>query len=208
MIETEGVIQYLLDFSPGALPERFDPAGLLDWFGRCRARQLIGQDPRRYAGYAFGNISVRADLGFVISATQTGGKASLCADDLAWVTRFDSATNRLQATGPARPSSEAMSHGEIYRALPNIHAVIHVHAPGIWHAARQLGLPTTDPAAGYGTPAMADEVRRLLTERPTGGVLAMGGHEDGILAYAADMDSAGRLLLDALAAAETIGVDR
>jgi ribulose-5-phosphate 4-epimerase/fuculose-1-phosphate aldolase len=204
MPETEGVIQYELDYRPDELPGRPDPAPLLAWFVRCRAAGLIGQDPRRYDGYAYGNISLRADPGFLISGSQTGGKAALAPGDLAWVRAFDTDRNRLEATGPARPSSEAMSHGEIYRTLPHVRAVIHVHSPALWQAAAAVGLPVTDPAAGYGTPAMAREVRRLLRGQPRDGLLAMGGHEDGIIAFGPDMDAAGRRLLDALEAVERI----
>ncbi len=202
MTESEGVIQYSLDHRPGELPPDGDYDGLFHWFGRCRRRDLLGQDPSRYDGYAYGNISIRVADGFVISGTQTGGKAQLTRSDLALVEAFDSTANRLWATGPARPSSEAMTHGEVYQALAGVNAVIHVHSPILWHAAAALGLPTTSPQAGYGTPAMAREVSRLLAQHPAAGVLAMGGHEDGIIAYAADMDHAGELLLQTLAAAE------
>jgi hypothetical protein len=46
---------------------------------------------------------------------------------------------------------------------------------------------------------MAEAVAGLLTARPSlPGLVAMGGHEDGILAYGADLDSAGALLLEVL----------
>jgi ribulose-5-phosphate 4-epimerase/fuculose-1-phosphate aldolase len=202
MVDTEGVIQYQLNYEPGELPADFNPAPLFEAFRACRSRNLIGQSSERYGGYAYGNLSSRTDPGFVISGTQTGGLADLSLSRLAWVTDFDATSNRLTATGPARPSSEAMSHGEVYRAAPGVGAVIHVHSPGLWQNAAQLGLPTTDPAAGYGTPEMAREVHRLLSEQPEEGVLAMGGHDDGIIAYAADMAAALALLLAASRLAE------
>lgn len=203
MTESEGVIQYRLDCRPGQLPAQADYAGLFRWFERCREARLIGQEPGLYDGFAYGNISVRAGLGFVISGTQTGGKTALGRQDLAWVEDFDAARNRLRATGPARPSSEAMTHGEIYHVLPAVMAVIHVHSAEIWQTARQLGLPSTAVEAGYGTPQMATEVQRLLRLRPgvDNGVFVMGGHQDGVAAYARDMDTAGSLLLDLLARA-------
>jgi hypothetical protein len=199
MAESEGVIRYRLEYLPGNLPQELDLSGLLLWFGRCRALGLIGQDPERYDGFAYGNISIRANLGFVISGTQTGGNASLSPQDLAWVQDFDPAQNRLKATGPAQPSSEAMTHGQIYRASPVANAVIHAHSGLIWRQARRLGLALTSPEVGYGTPGMAAEVERLLgLESVDFGAFAMGGHEDGVVAYAADMDTAGRLMLDLL----------
>jgi ribulose-5-phosphate 4-epimerase/fuculose-1-phosphate aldolase len=199
MAESEGVIRYQLDYLPGNLPPKLDLSDLLLWFGRCRALGLIGQDPERYDGFAYGNISIRADVGFVISGTQTGGNPGLSPRDLAWVQDFDPAQNRLKATGPARPSSEAMTHGQIYRASLAANAVIHAHSGLIWRQAQKLRLALTSPEVGYGTPEMAAEVERLLVSAPgDGGVFAMGGHEDGVVAYAANMDTAGRLMLDLL----------
>lgn len=201
MTESEGVIQYRLDYRPGDLPAAVDLQPLFECFARCRAHGLIGQDPARYDGWAFGNISQRAPSGFVISGTQTGGRPALLANDLAWVEAFDVDRNRLSASGPARPSSEAMTHGQIYRELPAVNAVIHVHSPLIWQHARALDLPLTAESAGYGTPAMAREMRRLLRTPGRGnrGLIAMGGHEDGVVAFAADMGGAEDLLFAVLA---------
>ena len=199
MTESEGVIRYRLDYRPGSLPPDVPLSRLFHWFAQCRQRALIGRDPKRYDGCAYGNISVRADPGFVISATQTGAKPALLADDLSWVREIDPAHNRLSATGPARPSSEAMTHGQVYLTLPAVGAVIHVHSQLIWRQAKRLGLASTAAEAGYGTPEMATEVERLLqTAAANHGAFAMGGHEDGIVAYAEDMDTAGGLLLDLL----------
>jgi ribulose-5-phosphate 4-epimerase/fuculose-1-phosphate aldolase len=194
--EIEGVIKYRLDYTPSPLPDGVDFEGLLRWFRKCREKQLIGRDPARYGGYAFGNISVRADPGFVISGTQTGGLDALTPDRLAWVRDFDIDTNRLAAGGAMQPSSEAMSHGQIYRALPRTNAVIHVHSPQLWRNSKALGLAMTPASAAYGTPAMAAAVERLLAQEANPiGLFAMGGHEDGIIAYGPDIDSAGNLLM-------------
>jgi len=203
--QSEGVIRYQLDFRPGKLPQDADISRLCRWFDRCRALGLIGLNPDLYDGYAYGNISLRAKRGFVISGTQTGGNTVLTGQDLAWVQVVDPVHNRLLATGPARPSSEAMTHGQIYQTLPAANAVIHAHSAAIWQRADALGLPLTAPEAGYGTPEMAQEVRRLLvsTTSDSGG-FAMGGHEDGVVSYARDMDTAGRLMLELLTRANAI----
>jgi len=203
MTESEGVIKYRLAYLAGELPPDADLDGLFRWFRRCRAEGLIGQDPGRYDGIAYGNISQRLNTGFVISGTQTGGKTALGVRDLAWVTGFDPAGNRIEARGPARPSSEAMTHAQVYQTLAGVNAVIHVHSPPIWHGAALLGLPMTATSAAYGTPAMAAEVARLLTATASGdnGLFVMGGHEDGVVAYGRDMDSAGDLLFSTLARA-------
>jgi hypothetical protein len=210
MTESEGVIQYRLQYRPGSLPPDADYPGLFRWFGQCRRLGLIGRDPALYGGLAYGNISVRAGRGFVISGTQTGARETLSPQDLAWVEDFDAGRNRLSATGPARPSSEAMTHGQVYRRLPGARAVIHIHSATIWHQARRLGLPSTAAEAGYGTPEMAAEVDRLLScgQGDSEGAFAMGGHEDGVATYAPDMDTAGGLLLDLLSRAKALDARR
>lgn len=200
MTQTEGVIQYQLDYRPGPLPPGLDLRPLFRWFARCRELELIGRDPARYDGFAYGNISLRAVRGFVISATQTGGRPALDPEHLAWVEAFDAQANRLRASGPRPPSSEAMTHGQVYRERRAVGAVIHVHSAAIWQRAQALGLPVTSAAAGYGTPAMAAEVHRLLAMPGAGaaGLFVMGGHVDGVVAYATDMDAAGECLLATL----------
>lgn len=202
MAHTEGVIQYELTWESGPLPADFDPRPLAAAFRACRMRDWIGQSPDRYGGFAYGNLSVRTHPGFVISGTQTGRLPSLDRQDLSWVTRCETSANRIVASGPARPSSEAMTHNEVYAASPAVDAIIHIHSSDLWRSAEALRMRTTDPAAGYGTPAMAYEIRRLLEAEPEAGVIAMGGHEDGIIAYAHDMATAFQLLLDANRAAE------
>jgi ribulose-5-phosphate 4-epimerase/fuculose-1-phosphate aldolase len=202
MTEVEGVIQYRLDARDGDLPADADYEGLLDWFTRCRARELLGQDPRRYGGYAYGNISVRATPGFVVSGTQTGGRAALTCNELAWVLAFDSAANRITAQGPAHPSSEAMTHAAVYHARADVGGAIHAHSPEIWQQAAALGLPVTAVDAANGTPALAAEVERALRAMPASGVLSLGGHEDGIIAFGRTIAEAGETLLTALADAQ------
>ncbi len=66
--------------------------------------------------------------------------------------------------GTEGPSSESMTHGVLYDADPAIRFVFHGHSSAIWEQARALGLPASHPTAGYGTPAMCREVRRLLRD--------------------------------------------
>jgi len=194
----EGVIRFRLEHADGPLPAWAEPGEILAWFCRCRALGGIGRyPPERYQGAAFGNISQRGPRGFLITGTQTGGKQALTADDLAWVKSCDIEENRVVSQGPARPSSESMTHGQLYALDSGIGFVIHIHDPMLWRQADRLGLPTTDPAVEYGTPAMAREVERLMAMPATrqGGLFAMGGHEDGLVIFGADAEQAGLRLL-------------
>lgn len=105
--------------------------------------------------------------------------------------------------GTEGPSSESMTHGVVYDAAPAIRFVFHGHSSAIWEQARTLGLLATDPAAGYGTPAMCWKVQRLLRdpEVARGPVLVMSGHQDGVLAFGETAGEAGGALVDLLSRA-------
>ena len=67
----------------------------------------------------------------------------------------------------------------------------------------KAGIPITDAAVPYGTPAMAAEVARLceMSDMAQQRIFSMGGHEDGIVAFGKTSDQAGTILLAALDAA-------
>lgn len=202
----EGVIQFDLDFLETAgrdWIERFPPLLTLDgWRAVLRRLGLLGQDPQRYDGYGFGNLSHRVPAalgdasGFLVSGSQTGGRELLGSDGWALVRSFDLDTFRVEAEGPVPPSSESLTHAVIYDKDPDVHSVVHVHSPELWHAAERLDFPRTGPHVDYGSPEMVRAVRELF-ELGVGdlGIFAMAGHEDGIVAFGADADDAcGRLL--------------
>ena len=90
-----------------------------------------------------------------------------------------------------------MTHAAAYDASPLVQCVLHAHSPVVWRSRRALGLPETDPTVPYGTPEMAREVARLYRESvlPERRILAMGGHEDGIIAIGRSPEEAGGTLL-------------
>ncbi|WP_457664738.1 class II aldolase/adducin family protein [Thiolapillus sp.] len=190
----EGVIKFHLEHTRAPALPLEDTAELRAWFVVLRQLNLLGQNPDRYLGFAYGNISQRYGDGFVISGTQTSGRERLDAEHFSRVTGFDIHSNRLQSRGPCPPSSEAMTHGAVYQALSEAGAVFHVHSPDIWRHAKALGLPETDAAIEYGTPEMAEAVITLLRNRPAP-VFSMGGHEDGIVAWGRSPRDAGIALM-------------
>lgn len=198
MTEQEGVIKYELDFSPCGEPEYEHFAELNYW--RCYLYRLglIGQDPQRYDGLGYGNISSRLRPGareFLVSATQTGHLPLLCRDHYALVTDFDLSRNYLKACGTHKPSSEALTHASIYACRDDINCVMHVHCPQIWCRAETLRIAVTGQTIAYGTPAMGAAVQALVMAcREPRGVIAMLGHQDGILIYGADEDDAGAVV--------------
>jgi ribulose-5-phosphate 4-epimerase/fuculose-1-phosphate aldolase len=200
--ENEGVIQFQLEHTAGPAPEHPAIADLQSWHTRLHALQIIGQDPDRYGGYAFGNMSVRSEAGgFIISGTQTGGLPRLQAQHYTEVIDYDIDANRVKSRGPIKPSSECMTHAAIYASEPTIQAVIHVHSPELWQAREHLYLRSTDASIGYGTPEMAHAVADIVQSscHPQTGMLCMGGHVDGVVAWGESVEQAGALLLDTLA---------
>lgn len=193
--EREGVIKFSLDFRQTGPVDFPQLAQLEACRQRFRTLGLIGGgDSERYEGLGFGNISHRlAPDGetFVVSGTQTGHLDTMGAEGYAVVTGCDPRQNTLHAEGPIKPSSEAMTHAVIYRQLPSVQAIIHVHSPDIWQQAEALGLPRTEADVPYGTPAMATEMARIIASGPgEWHTISMDGHEDGVITWGLTLQGA------------------
>jgi len=212
---SEGVLQFEVEhvhdrLEPRRLEETMRSLGA--WREVLWRLGLLGRDPALYQGLGFGNVSARigpfgdAPRGrrtFLITGTQTAGRRSVDLDDFCLVERWDVGRNRVVSRGPVPPSSESLTHGALYDVAPAVRVVLHGHAPEIWRAARALGIPITRPDAANGTPEMALEVQRLFRETalPSTGILAMGGHPDGVIAFGARAEDAGGTLARELARA-------
>lgn len=206
----EGVIKFKAEHRESALePRRYVAAAraLLQWRARLFDLGLVGQDPARYGGAGFGNLTTRLtatgrDRPFLVTGTQTGGLRDLELSQLCVVDDWDETRNLVWSHGPILPSSESMTHGALYADDRRIRFIFHGHSPTIWHNAARAGLPITGPSIAYGTPEMAEAVRRLRRENPGRRVIVMGGHEDGVISWGASGEEAGRAMADALRACE------
>ncbi len=213
MRDAEGVIKFRLEHTAAPLPAaaRAGLPALAVWRQILRELGLVGVATARYGGKGFGNLSARVALlargrgrhAFVITGTQTGRRRTLRAQDFALVQAYDARNNQVRSLGPAAPSSEAMTHGVLYDLSQAIRFVFHTHAPVIWRHAAALDIPTTDPRAAYGSRAMALEVARLYRTTPLArlGILAMGGHQDGVISFGRTAEQAGLRHLKYLARA-------
>ena len=210
----EGVVQFTADHREQPLSARRfgELAGhLASWRSIFAALSLVGQRADRYDGAGYGNVSgrvgpfpgCRGARPFLVSGSQTGGLACVTLSDFVLVSRYSAERNHVISEGLLLPSSESMTHGALYDLGPQIRFVFHVHCPLIWRSARTLGLPLSDGRVPYGTPGMAREIVRLARETPLleRRILAMGGHEDGVITFGRTPSAAGSVLLDALAAA-------
>jgi L-ribulose-5-phosphate 4-epimerase len=204
MEHQEGVIQFDLQWQQTGVIQA-ELSALNAWRDILWQLELIGEDPRRYEGYGFGNVSQRHGSGnqFIISGTQTGHIRKIELQYYALVTAFEPNSNQVVAEGPVRPSSESMTHGVIYSLDEPVNCVLHVHSPAIWTAASKLGLPLTRADVAYGTPEMAAEVSRLFRETDVAEqcIFAMAGHQDGVVSFAATPEAAGVTLIKTLARA-------
>lgn len=210
MAGTEGVIKFQMEYTVAPALPGAELRELNAWRKILFMTALIGQDPNRYGGYGFGNISCRIDstwqageqAHFAITGTQTGGQAELTPDDYVLVTACYPEQNKLVAQGPVKPSSESLTHGVLYALDSKVRWVMHAHSPHIWRNAAALALPMTGPVP-YGTPEMADEVARLYREGDAREkrIFGMAGHEDGVVSFGATAEEAGFVLLGYLARA-------
>lgn len=205
MNDLEGVIKYQLDHRPIALTANININPLNSWRSILYKLQLIGQDPARYQGLGYGNLSQRLDPqgnAFLITGTQTGDLPSLSAADYVMISEACPERNFIASQGLIPPSSEALTHASIYQHTA-AQVVIHVHSPEIWRNSQRLNLACIGAEVAYGTPAMATAVEALClsagwTEQ---GLFSMLGHEDGIVAFANTLPQAAYSLIEQLAKA-------
>ena len=197
MTYDEGYIKYESVWAPGPPPAAAVAEELDRWRHELYAMGLIGYDDDHEVGY--GNISVHASQPgqFFISGTQTGHLEHTDRSHYTLVTSCDIETNRVHCCGPVEASSEAMTHAAIYRVNLGIRAVVHVHSTDLWNSTRDV-LPTTGPTVAYGTPAMAEEFRRLYLhgDLANAGIAVMAGHPGGLISFGGTLEHATTRILN------------
>lgn len=147
----------------------------------------------------FGNVSVRADDGFLITGSATGGIEKLANRHYTLITEYDYYKNWLRCVGPIKGSSESLTHAAIYECSPKTNAVLHIHNLEFWERLLDK-VPTTRKAVEYGTPEMAEEIFRLFKETDVNHnkLLVMGGHKEGIISFGRTPKKARDVLLNKL----------
>ncbi len=154
---------------------------------------LIGVDPN---GIGFGNLSVRdgATDNFYVTGSATAGIQELTLADCAKVVACDFERNCVRYEGSALPSSESLTHAAIYKSDATAGALIHCHDSKLWAAVLNQA-PTTSRAAEYGTPQLAYEIMQLFKRTDVPKIIAMAGHEAGILTFGKDLEEAFAVLM-------------
>lgn len=195
----DGVTKFRLNWKKGPAPVFSALKELIYWRDRMFELGLIGYDAKYKVG--FGNISLlpAGKKEFVISGTQTGHLPNLKASHYTEVTEYSIADNHLTCYGPVKASSESLTHAAIYEADPSIRAVIHIHHDKQWSDWLNE-VPTTNPDVPYGTPEMAAEIHRLFKENKLVlEVIAMAGHQGGLISFGKTLEEAARPFLKAFA---------
>ncbi len=171
------------------------------WRNTLYNLKLIGEYLPEKIGY--GNLSQRKDYRylkkiekpqFIITGTQTGGLPELNGEYYTRVLDFDLSKNQVNVNGPLEASSEALTHAAVYEGNPNINVVFHIHSTPIWKGMIAENYPATAKEIPYGTLDMANAVQEIVKVNDSG-IIVMKGHDDGVISFANDLDTAGKLLL-------------
>lgn len=143
-------------------------------------------------GIGFGNISIKNSEGIFITGSATGHIEKTDIWHYSKITGYNIQANRVDCSGISKASSESLSHIILYELSENIGAIIHIHNKDVWQKLINK-VPTTSQEVEYGTTEMALEIIRLYRETtlPEVKILAMAGHEEGIISF-------GRTIVEAM----------
>lgn len=175
---------------------------LESWRKKLYERKLIGEYRPENIGY--GNLSQKANYQnlrqttkpqFIISGTQTGRFHELGPNHYTRVIDFNIKQNKVSVHGPIMASSESLTHAALYLVSNEVRCVFHIHDKTIWKRMLDDGSPASPSDVPYGTIEMADCVQKMFPNQ-SHGYFAMAGHDDGIIAFASDLDKAGSLILE------------
>lgn len=194
----DGIIKYKLSLkmTPPLKPE--DYIDLEKWRVILYRMGAVGE--YRDSNIGYGNLSKRIPGTidqFIITGSQTGRYPNLNGRQYTKVLKCSIDKASIEAMGPIAPSSEALTHFGIYQLCNDVNFVFHIHHLELWSSmCKQQGMFTPKDIS-YGTKEMAEAVKKLISSKPTG-VIAMGGHSEGIISWGETAEQAGKLLLDAI----------
>ena len=135
------------------------------------------------SGIGYGNLSFHCKDKFIITASGTGGARELGIDGYTLVCGADIKNNTVYSIGPLPASSETMSHAAVYAASPSARFVLHIHNMPLFSLLKEKNALSTAEDIAYGTPEMAQAITAIVQKYPSEGIIAMLGHEEGILLY-------------------------
>lgn len=146
----------------------------------------------------YGNLSYReSDSGLiVITGSKTGKFKELLPEHFTRILSYSLSENTCHCEGRVEASSESLSHAVFYED-PIINAVIHIHNRAFWEYYLHK-LPTSNASYLFGTVELAFDLKKLIPGniRNTVGVVVMGGHKDGIIAFGKDLNGVYERLIE------------
>ena len=192
MKECEGVVKFRVEHTNAPLPSNPVLADLICLRDALHERGLVGVNIQ---DVGYGNVSIRHNGNrFIISGTNTGRVPQLPQNGYCLVEDCDLLVNCVRSQGPVAASSESLTHYAVYAANPKIGCVIHVHSRALFETLLHGDAPSTPVDVPYGTPAMAESVRLIAAAMPSG-VIVMAGHDEGLLAFGKDCQTARAALM-------------
>jgi len=147
-------------------------------------------------GIGYGNISVKAKEGFIITGSATGKYPKLGKEHFSKVIAYSFMNNSLTCKGGVKASSESLTHAAVYEADKSACAVIHIHSLDLWN--KLINKAPTTKEVPYGTPQMAYEILRLIKTGLKEKIIIMAGHKEGILSFGFNLDQAFKTLINYL----------
>ena len=130
-----------------------------------------------------GNLSVRVPGGLLVTSTKSS-LAYLKSDEIIFV--FASEDDKIFFVGQKKPSSETITHWEIYKMNPSANAIVHVNA-GPKDGSDTLISETEIP---YGTKDLGEDTGKLLIKRD---VVMMKNH--GMISTGDDLSHAAEKII-------------
>ena len=159
------------------LPAPFPIEDLLDERDLRQVKRLYG-----IGGLSYGNLSARKDVRrFWMSASGVDkSKLEIPGRDILLVSDYDGTNGRMVLSvppnvEPRRVSVDAIEHWMIYRAHPDVGAILHVHA---WIES----IAATDINYPCGTQELAESVAELIDREPDPAHAVIGLRNHGITA--------------------------
>jgi len=192
----EGYIKFNCKLIKDKPPEKSDIIEINKWRKKLYILSFIGMYEN---GVGYGNISIRYKSNFLITGSATGGFDELNEKHYVIVTDYNLQKNSLICRGLINASSESLSHAVVYECSPKTNAVIHIHNLKLWNKLMDK-VPTTNKNVAYGTPEMAEEIKRLFnqTDVEQNKVICMGGHEEGLIFFGENLQEAGEIIIKKL----------
>jgi ribulose-5-phosphate 4-epimerase/fuculose-1-phosphate aldolase len=191
----EGVIKFNYDWEKKPLPASIKISKLIEYRNKLYSYRLIGADN---SGVGYGNISTSYKASkFIVSGSDTGKIKSARKYHFALVNSVDIKRNVVSCTGMKVASSESLTHYIIYNLSKEIKCVIHIHNLRLWKKLLNK-VPTTAMNISYGTPEMANDIKRLWnnSDLKNKKIIVMAGHKGGLVVFGKGIEDAYNLLME------------